>query len=256
VGYRVEGVQDVAADYLHLPSHGEKSHLYRNNRNGTFSDVTKAAHLDKVILGMGINFGDLDNDGFLDFYVGTGTPDMDMLVPNRMFRNSGGKYFQDVTTSGDFGHLQKGHAIAFADLNNDGQQDIFAEMGGANSGDVAYTSLYANPGHPNHWIALKLEGVQTNRSAIGARIRVVVNDAHSQRSVYRTVGSGGSFGASPLRQEIGLGSAESIDRVEILWPTSKRTQVLRGLSTDAFYAVQENRQAVERLKLKKFKWTR
>src|SRR5205823_7652673 len=111
--------------------------------------------------------------------------------------------FQEVTSAGDFGHLQKGHAIAFADLNNDGSQDVFEQMGGANYGDIAYSSLYANPGGGGRWLTLKLEGTRTNRSAIGARVRVVVRDGGGTRSIARTVGSGGSFGANPLRQEIG-----------------------------------------------------
>ena len=75
----------------------------------------------KVIPTMGLNFGDLDNDGWLDFYLGTGNPDLGSLIPNRMFRNAGGRSFQDVTTAGNFGHLQKGHAICFGDFDNDGQ---------------------------------------------------------------------------------------------------------------------------------------
>ena len=66
--------------------------------------------------------------GFLDFYLGTGDPDFSSLIPNRMFRNAEGRRFQDVTTAGGFGHLQKGHGISFADLNNDGQQDIYEVM--------------------------------------------------------------------------------------------------------------------------------
>ena len=94
---------------------------------------------------MGLNYGDLDNDGWLDFYPGTGNPDFHTLVPNRMFRNDGGKRFQDVTTAGNFGHLQKGHGIAFGDVDNDGDQDIFEEMGGAYQADRAYSALYENP---------------------------------------------------------------------------------------------------------------
>ncbi len=75
--------------------------------------MTKAVHLDRAILAMGANFGDLDNDGWLDIYLGTGEPSYEALLPNRMFRNHNGKDFQDVTTSGGFGHLQKGHGIAF-----------------------------------------------------------------------------------------------------------------------------------------------
>ena len=83
----------MAADYLGLPSDGETGRLY-HNEGGTFRDVTKAANLSKVVPAMGLNFGDLDNDGWLDFYVGTGNPDFSTLVPKRMFRNDGGKRFQ------------------------------------------------------------------------------------------------------------------------------------------------------------------
>ena len=62
-----------------------------------------------------------------------------------MFRNDGGKRFQEVTTAGNFGHLQKGHGIAFADVDNDGDQDVFEKMGGAYQADRAYSVLFENP---------------------------------------------------------------------------------------------------------------
>ena len=165
---------DMAADYLGLPSTGERGRLYRNQGDGTFADVTRAAGLYKIVPTMGLNFGDLDNDGWLDIYLGTGDPDFSSLVPNRMFRNADGRFFQDVTTAGNFGHLQKGHAIAFGDVDNDGDQDVFAEMGGAFAADEACSALYENPGNANPWLGLELEGVRSNRSAIGARIKVTV----------------------------------------------------------------------------------
>jgi hypothetical protein len=253
-GFNVRGVADIAADYLGLPTQGERACLYHNNRDGTFTDVSKAARLDKVVLGMGINYGDLDNDGYLDFYVGTGNPNLDVLVPNRMFRNAGGRLFQEVTSSGGFGHLQKGHAIAFADFNNDGNQDVFEQMGGANYGDVAYSTLFANPGHDNRWITLKLEGSRTNRSAIGARIKVTVSTPAGPRDVYKTVRTGGSFGAGPLRQEIGLGRAQAIQKIEIYWPVTGKTQILKGLQVDRAYAIREDRDVAIPVKLPKFAW--
>jgi hypothetical protein len=81
--------------------------------------------------------------------------------------------------------------------------------------------------------------VQSNRSARGARIKVVVRSESGERAILRTVGSGASFGASPLRQEIGLGQARSIARVEIFWPATGKTQVLVGLEPDRFYRVRE-----------------
>jgi hypothetical protein len=251
-GYHISGVGDVCADYLGLPTDAERPRLYHNNRDGTFTDLTRQTGLYHVLLAMGANFGDLDNDGFLDFYLGTGDPDLAAIVPNRMFRNDGGKRFQDVTTSGGFGNLQKGHGISFGDIDNDGDQDIYENMGGAVSGDLYHNVLYENPGHGNHWITLKLQGVQSNRAAFGARIRVVANSLTGQRSVYKTAGTGGSFGASPLRQEIGLGQAASIERVEIFWPRTGKTQVLKSLAMDHFYKVTEDQPEAVLWNLKTF----
>ncbi len=252
-GYRTNYLGDIAADYLGLPLDAARPRLYRNNHDGTFRDVTKEAHLYRVLLTMGSNFGDIDNDGWLDLYLGTGDPDLSTLVPNRMFRNAEGKLFQDVTTSAGVGHLQKGHGVSFADIDNDGDQDIYEVMGGAASGDNYRNVLYENPGYGNHWVTLKLEGVKSNRAAIGARIRVDVRTAQGPRSIYRTVGSGGSFGCSPLRQEIGFGQATGIDVVEILWPASGTKQILRGLRMDRFYHVREGDVAATLVALKTFR---
>jgi hypothetical protein len=203
---------------------------------------------------MGCNFGDLDNDGWLDFYVGTGDPDLGTLIPNRMFRNDGGKRFQDVTTAGGFGHLQKGHAIVFADLDNDGDQDIYESMGGAFSGDNARSTFFENPGTTNHWIGLKLEGVQSNRAAIGARIRIKVQTPHGERSIYKTVNSGGSFGANPLRQQIGVGAAPVVD-VEIIWPVTGKTQAFHALPTDRVYKVREGQENLAPMEVKQIRFS-
>jgi hypothetical protein len=238
-GYMMGSVGDVAADSLGLPHEGERPRLYRNRGDGTFSDETRAARLDRLLLTMGSNYGDLDNDGWLDFYAGTGNPGLGTLIPNRMFRNAGGRLFQDVTTSGGFGHLQKGHGVSFADLDNDGDQDVYMVVGGAFEADRFRNALFENPGHGNHWIALHLEGVRSNRPGIGARIRIVVEGPDGERVIHKTVRSGGSFGASPLRQEIGLGSATHIQSVEILWPSGESRQSLGGLPMDQHYRVRE-----------------
>jgi hypothetical protein len=238
-GYLLDDPGDVARDYLGEPHRSERPRLYRNRGNGTFEDVTRAAHLDRLLLGMGSNFGDFDNDGWLDFYVGTGDPDLGSLMPNRAFRNAEGRFYQDVTTSGGLGHLQKGHAVPFADLDNDGDQDIYQVVGGAFEADHFRNALYENPGHGHHWIALQLEGVTSNRAAIGARIRVDAITPGGMRSLYRTVSNGGSFGGSPLRQEIGLGDAERIDQVVIRWPSEEPAQVMRNLDLDTRYVVRE-----------------
>ena len=254
-GYAITNAGDILADYLDsAPPTAERPRLYHNNHDGKFTDVTKQVGLWKVLESMGANFGDLDNDGWLDFYVGPGDPLPGTLIPKRMFRNDGGKQFQDVTTSGGFGQLQKGHGIAFGDLNNDGDQDIYSVVGGHLYFDHYPHQLFANPGHGNHWLKLKLEGVQSNRSAIGARIKVVAKTAGGEREIHRVVGSGGSFGASPLRQEIGLGQAGAVVRVEIFWPVTGKTQIIRGLNLDHTYVIREGDDVPKEIELKSFRW--
>lgn len=161
-------------------------------------------------------------------------------MPNRMFLNTAGERFLDVTTAGGFGHLQKGHAIAFADIDNDGDQDVFAELGGAFPGDTAANAVFLNPGFGNHWISIRLVGQRSNRSAIGACLRLTIDDeAGNTREIFRWVGSGGSFGANPLRQEIGLGRANRLRSLEVYWPRSGETQRFDDVGTDQFVEIRE-----------------
>ena len=229
---------DISALYLGQPQSSELPRLFRNGGRGVFTDVTRQARLDRAILTMGANFGDIDNDGFPDVYLGTGAPDLRLLLPNRMFRNADGKVFEDVTTSGGFGHLQKGHGIAFGDIDADGDQDIYAVLGGWYASDGFRNSLFLNPGHGNHWITLRLRGTRTNRFGIGARIKLTLS-APVPREVHAVVGTGGSFGSSSLQQEIGLGRAERIDSLEVTWPVTGKRQVLRDVKADQVLEIRE-----------------
>lgn len=234
----------VAASYFGAEIPFEMPHLYRGIGNGGFENVASKVGLDLFLLPMGANFGDIDNDGYLDFYLGTGYPDYEAVTPNVMYRNLAGSLFSDVTLEGGFGHLQKGHSIAFADFDNDGDQDLFAQMGGAYPGDRASDALYENPGFGNRWLTLDLVGVKSNRSAIGVRIRVDVTEEGKRRSIYKHVNSGGSFGSNPLRQILGLGNASRIDQLEIYWPTSDLTQSFSSAVLDQHYRIIEGGDAL------------
>ncbi len=247
--YNSTRLEQVAEDYsrelLGQPPAGETMKLFRNLGNEKFEDVTHEVGLDKITYAMGFNFGDLNNNGYLDFYVGTGAPDFRSIVPNRMFKNVSGQSFQEVTYFG-FGHIQKGHGIAFADFDNDGDQDIYAVQGGAFEGDVAFNLLFENPLEESNWVHIVTEGVQSNRSGIGARIKVEVeNEEGEVREIYRVVNSGGTFGGNPLRTEIGLGDAAKINEIVVEWPHQTTVDVFQNPPLNQILEIQEGRSEPE-----------
>jgi hypothetical protein len=229
---------DVINGLTGQPHQRESNKLYRNLQGKGFQDVTKEAGLDLVFSAMGSNFADFDNDGYLDFYLGTGDPSLSMLIPNRMFKNVAGKRFSEVTSSSGTGHLQKGHGVACGDWKRDGNIDLFIEMGGALPGDRYHNLLFLNPGHDNQWLTVKLVGKKTNRAAIGARIKVVTS-GDKPLTIHRHVSSGSSFGGNPLQQTIGLGKADKVALLEIHWPTSGTTQVFRDVAVNQALEVTE-----------------
>jgi hypothetical protein len=239
-------LEDVVKGLMDQPHNLPKAKLYRNLKGKGFQDVTKEAGLDKVYSPMGSNFGDLTNDGYLDFYLGTGDPQISMLVPNRLFKNVAGKRFAEITTSSRTGHLQKGHSVAIGDWDRNGTADLFIQTGGAIEGDRYHNVLFQNPGQGNNWLNVKLiggqtadgDGKKTNRAAIGARIKVVTAGEHPL-TVHRHVSSGSSFGANPLEQHIGLGKADRVELLEIYWPTSGTTQVFHDIAVNQGIAVTE-----------------
>jgi len=251
-GFATGGNEDYGAFQFGKPNHGAHTFLFHNNHDGTFRAVPQAGGLDRVITVMAANFGDLDNDGWPDVYLGLGDSFYESLLPKRMFRNNQGESFQDVTTAGGFGNLQKGHGIAFADIENNGNEDVFEELGGAFQGDRFMPVLYRNPGHGNHWVTLELEGVQTNKMAFGARIRVSFRENGHERSVYRAVGSLSSFGGNPARQHIGIGKATKVREIEIFWPVSGKRQIFRNVQADRNYHVVEGRDRLEPVHWKQF----
>jgi hypothetical protein len=233
-------IEEFVRHYVGEPPKASTIHLYRNRGDGTFEDVTEAAGLSRVVPAMGANFGDIDNDGWLDVYLGTGTPSLASLLPNLMFRNARGR-FVDVTTATGTGHLQKGHGVAFADIDRDGDQDLIVNLGGSILADDYEDALFENPGgYGNRWISVKLVGVETNRAALGARIAVRLRGGGDDSPLrYREVTSGGSFGSSSFTQHIGLGRATGIESLEVDWPVSRTRQVFHDVPLDRFIEIRE-----------------
>lgn len=234
---------DFAKEIQEKTVASDKSRLFINNGDETFTEQSVAYNVDLSLYAMGANFGDLDNDGWLDFYIGSGAPDYSSIIPNRMFKNKNGKYFEEVSSAGKFGHIQKGHGIGFADFDNDGDQDIYAVMGGAFEGDQFSNVYFENPISKNNWITIDLQGSTSNRNAIGTSLKLELNNG---RTIYHTVNTGGSFGANSLQAEIGLGNAKMVKKLSIGW-TNSEDQIIRNLLPNKKYQIIEGQdKAIEK----------
>lgn len=219
--------------------------LYRNRGEGNFDDVTLDAGLGENTryVGWGTGFFDFDNDGWKDLFLvnGHAFPEVDRLhidihYKDRaiLYRNLGNGKFQDVSMQSGpaFRELHSSRGAAFGDFDNDGAVEI------AVNNQNEPPSLLKEASNPSgHWVLLKLVGTRSNRSAIGARVKLVAA-GHTQSGEVR---SGGSYlSQSDLRLHFGLGAATTIDRLEIAWPSGTR-QVLQKQKCDRILAIEEPR---------------
>ena len=209
--------------------------LYRNNGDGTFTDVTRESGLYHAYGAMGANFGDINSDGYLDIYLATGAPQMGRLERDALFRNNGDGTFTDATAALGLGNIGKGHGVTFGDIDTDGDVDIYVPVGGAFIGDQWHNLFYRNSGTGNNWITLKLVGVKSNRDGIGAKVTLHTGDD----VIYREVSGGCGFGSTnSLDLEIGLGTHTKVDTLEIVWP-SGQVDTYRNLSVNQQLVVTE-----------------
>ncbi|HZV69275.1 MAG TPA: CRTAC1 family protein [Saprospiraceae bacterium] len=216
--------------------------LYQNEGNVQFKEVASEMGLNEAVNTMGCNFGDINTDGFLDFYLATGNPLYQSLVPNKMYLSIEGKRFEDVSYSGGFANIQKGHGVGFGDMDHDGDEDIYIVIGGAYDGDGFYNCMFENPNEQNNnWVVLKLSGTKANKPAIGARVALSVQENGQERKIYRNVTSGASFGGNSLALEIGLRKATSINHVMVKWPCKEcPDQTFTGMEINKAYLLTED----------------
>jgi len=234
----VEGLRKGYAPANARAVNKDNNRLYRNNRDGTFSDVTFDSKLYYPMGTMGAGVADVDNDGYVDFYFGTGDPQISRLEPNRFFRNNGNGTFSDLTRYVGFARPgNKGHGVAFVDLYNTGALDIFAQLGGHYPGDHAYDAIYHNlKANQNNWLEVDLRGVKSNRFAVGTQLTAKAGDL----LVYREVKGSEGFGATcPYRQHFGLGKKAKIDSLEIRWPSGVK-QTFTNLDVNQIISVRED----------------
>lgn len=223
------------------PSKGEPHRMYKNMKDGTFKDVSDEVKLKRISLGMSVNYGDIDNNGFKDLYVGTGANSLGDLEPNHLYANTDGKFY-DVTFDSRTGSLQKGHGIVFADLNDDGHKDLVLEQGGSSHADRFFPAVFMNPQFKeNSFIELKLQGVKSNRQGMHSRVTVkVLDEKKKPKTIFSWIGSTGSFGSNPPETIIGLGKISKLESVKIEWHGSKTVQEFKNLVPGQKYKIIEN----------------
>jgi hypothetical protein len=202
---------------------GDTSTMYANAGNGLCEDRTFASGIGRNTrwLGWGVAFVDLDLDGWLDLFLVNGHvyPEVEQLKTEAgyrqrkvVYRNDGAGRFQDVTERlGPPVTVPKaGRGAAFVDVDNDGDLDVLVN----NIHDTP--DLYRlDVREPRSWLAVRLVGVASNRSAIGARVRVT---AGGVTQVQEVRGGGSYYSQNDLRPHFGLGTASKIDRLEVRWP--------------------------------------
>lgn len=242
--YSLDNYNNFAADWSRYlngqPFESNPPKLYINQKDGSFKDKTKEYGLQSPCFTMGSNYGDINSDGFPDFYLATGEPDYKALVPNRMFLNKNGSRFNEVTFQGGFGHIQKGHAVSISDIDNDGDNDVYCVLGGAYEGDIFFNALFENPISTKNWLKLKLEGVESNKAAIGAKIELVTKDDDSGKmnSYFQSISNSSSFGENSFTLNFNWPEDETIDHVTVIWPQGDK-QKLTDIKPNTLYNVKE-----------------
>jgi hypothetical protein len=233
-GKALSGMGATAADYdgngwldiFRSNFSDERETLYRNNRNGEFEDATQTAGMNRNtrFVGWGCGFLDFDNDGWKDLLLVNGHvfPEVDRLnidvhYQDRaiLYRNTGGGKFDDISESSGPGIMERHSArgAAFGDFDNDGTVEVVV-----NNQNETPTLLKQSSRPAGNWIMVKLIGTKSNRSGIGARVRVITE----QRVQTDEVRSGGSYlSQNDLRLHFGIGKSAKIDRIEIDWPSGK-----------------------------------
>ena len=228
---------------------GDPTTLYHNNGDGTFSDVSQQASVGAIIkyVGMGVGFFDFDNDGWQDIFVANGHvyPEADRIrgiagfkQPNVLFRNLGNGRFADVSSAAGPGLkvVASSHGCAFADYDNDGNVDILVS-----NNNEPPTLLRNDGGNKQNWLGVKCVGTRSNRSAIGARVRVTTG----QHAQMEEVVSGSSFlSQSDQRLHFGLGRAKAADFLEITWPSGLQ-ESFRNVHANQFVTFEEGRGIVK-----------
>jgi hypothetical protein len=197
--------------------------LYKNNGNGTFTDITIQMGIELLNSSYSCGWADIDNDGDLDLYVARGQNNTDLT-----YRNDD-TVFTDISSQCGMGDLRHSSCVSWGDYNNDGFLDLYLNNNGSEN------RLYKNSGNSNKWIILNLKGTNSNKSAIGTRVRIKTGSKNQIREVE---GGSGGKGQNSLPVEFGIGTSNVIDSMIISW-SSGQEQRFANVTPNVIYNITE-----------------
>ncbi len=235
--------RDGWLDILKTNFSDEAASLYLNTRDGMFLDSALAAGLarNQKWVGWGCGFADFDNDGWPDILIVNGHvfPEVDgaglglsFRQPKVLYRNLWGQRVEDVSPEAGaaLNTSAVGSGAAFGDFDNDGRLDVVV-----NNMHAPPSLLRSAASGRNHWATLRLEGVRSNRSAVGSRVACVTGKF---RQIDEVRSGGSFFSQNDLRVHFGLGAATRIDLLEIQWPSGTLDRI-EGCRPDQVLYVRE-----------------
>ena len=218
------------------PPDGHPMRVYHNNRDGTFTQVNRELGLTGCWGTMSGNAGDFNNDGYLDLVLGNGSPKMDRMEPMILLENDGHK-FHNTTFAAGLPFTGKSHGVNMADLFGDGRLSVLVAAGGAYPGDLLTSGVYYPTTLAGNYLNVRLVGVVSNRSAIGARVSL---DAGGRKQ-FREISGGTNFGCMPFEQHFGLAKYEGSVTIEVRWPSGGH-QIFRGVPVNATFEFTEGQE--------------
>ena len=199
------------------PAYGHPTRVYRNNRDGTFTEIGRQIGIEECWGSMSGNAADLNNDGHLDIALGNGGPLMDRSEPLVILENDG-RRFRNVTFAAGLPPVGKGHGVNLADLFNDGRLSILVGTGGNYPGDLMTSSVFCPSERPGNYLSVHLTGTSANRDAIGSRLKLRAGG----KEQHRVINGGSNFGCLPPDQHFGLGSLALAESLEVWWPSGTK----------------------------------